>query len=261
MPVDPLGVIDRYYAELNDTERQVADYIRANTVDASRLAIDVIAGVVGVSKSTLVRFAQKIGYTGYAQFKHELANFLLSHQPTADETPSSAAARITNTYIDYLRQMGNSLDDREVNELAALICSADRILIAGYDRGSHGPMQLYKRLMNVGIRSQATNEMYMLHNSFDLYTPDDLIIIFTVADGTKHFTSDIPAIAESGASIACITCAQALPFKRLCSSYITLPRISRDPTVLFLDDQATFYVFIEILIDAVAKRMAAKAEG
>ena len=260
MPTNPLAVIDRYYAELNDTERQVADYVRTNTVDASRWTIDVVAGEIGVSKSNLVRFAQKIGYTGYAQFKHELASFLLSHQSATDELPQSAAARVTNTYIDYLRQMGNGLDDREVDELAALICSSDRILIAGYERGSHGPMQLNKRLMNVGIRSQATSELYMLHNSFDLYTPDDLLIIFSVADGTKQFSNDIPAIAESGIKIACITCTQVLPFKKLCRSYITLPRVSRDPNVMFLDDQATFYVFIEILIDAVAKRMAAVAE-
>lgn len=260
MGANPLGVIDRYYPELNDTEHQIADYIRANAMDTSRYTIDYVAREVGVSKSSLVRFAQKIGYKGYAQLKHELANFLLSHQPDNDSVPINAATRITDTYIEYLRQLGNGLDSKDVEALAELICSSDRILIAGYDRGYHAPLQLYKRLVNVGVRSQATNELVALHNTFDLYTPDDLLIIFTVADGTKHFASEVPVITEQGTKVACITCTQALPFKKDCDSYIALPRISRDPDVMFLDDQAVFYVFIEILIDAIAKHMAAESE-
>lgn len=258
MAVSPLGVIDRYYDDLNDTERLAADFIRANTMDVSRWPIDRIAGDIGVSKSTLVRFAQKIGYSGYAQFKHELASFLLSHQTSESDVPTSAAARITDTYIEYLRAMGNGLDDRDVDELAKLVCDSDRILIAGYDRGYHAPLQLFKRLLNVGIRSHATYDLKSLFSAYDLYTSDDLLIVFTVADGTKHFVNDIPAIAESGIKVACITCTKTLPFKKLCDSYITVPRISRDPNVMFLDDQAMFYVFIEILIDAIAKREATK---
>lgn len=261
MVSNPLGVIDRYYPELNDTDRQVADYIRANAVDASRYSIDATAGEIGVSKSSLVRFAQKIGFSGYAQFKHDLASFLLSHQPADDAPPTSAVARIADTYIDYLRQMESGLKDEDVDALAKFVNSSDRILIAGYDRGYYAPLQLYKRLMNVGIRSQPTNELYALHNSFDLYTPDDLLIVFTVADGTKYFAADIPTIAEQGIKVACVTCTQALPFKRLCDAYIVLPRISRDPDVAFLDDQALFFVFIEILIDAVDKRMASEDEA
>lgn len=258
MGTNPLGVIERFYPELNHTERQIADFICTNPMDTSRFSIDYTAGEVGVSKSSLVRFTQKIGYAGYAQFKHELASFLLSHQTAEDETPTSAAARITDTYIAYLRQMGNGLDDQDINDLAALICRSDRILIAGYDRGYHAPLQLSKRLLNVGIRSQPTNELDALYNSYDLYTPDDLLVVFTVADGTKHFAADVPAISEVGIKVACITCAPALPFKKLCDAYVVLPRVSRDPDVMFLDDQATFFVFIEILIDAIAKRKTTK---
>lgn len=258
MSTNPLGVIDRYYDDLNPTDRQVADYIRENPVDTSRFSIDVVANEVGVSKSTLVRFTQKIGFSGYAQFKHDLANFLLSHQTSEDDQPTSAIARITDTYAEYIRQMGNSLDDKDVDALAKLVCESDRILIAGYDRAYHSAAQLSSRLMNVAVRSQATSDLGMLHNSYDLYTEDDLLVLFTVADGTKRFATHVPAIKESSIKTACVTCSPMLPFKKLCDQYLVLPRISRDPDVMFLDDQAVFFVFIEALVDAIAKRQAAR---
>ena len=59
-------------------------------------------------------------------------------------------------------------------------------------------------------------------------------------------------LAENQCSVFCFTMSQALPFKKKCEKYIVLPRISRDSNISFLDDQAVFMVFIEILMNRIA---------
>ena len=56
----------------------------------------------------------------------------------------------------------------------------------------------------------------------------------------------------SGNRIRGPECLSELPLKNRCEEFVVLPRISRDSYAAFLDDQAIFMVFSEVLIEAIA---------
>ncbi len=55
----------------------------------------------------------------------------------------------------------------------------------------------------------------------------------------------------SGNRIRGPECLSELPLKNRCEEFVVLPRISRDSYAAFLDDQAIFMVFSEVLIEAI----------
>ena len=67
-----LQKIDEKYKKLSKGQKKLADYIRDNYDKAAFLTAAKMGSVVGVSESTVVRFATTLGYTGYPTFQKAL---------------------------------------------------------------------------------------------------------------------------------------------------------------------------------------------
>lgn len=53
------------YSTLNDNEKDMIQYIRNHKADVVDMPINELANVLLSSKSSVLRLAQKLGYTGY----------------------------------------------------------------------------------------------------------------------------------------------------------------------------------------------------
>ena len=80
----------------------------------------------------------------------------------------------------------------------------------------------------------------------------DLVILFTIHDSVRY-DKYVKQCKERGCTVVCVTMTQDLPYRKLCDTYVVLPRISRDSKVSFLDDQPLFMIYIEILLAEIAK--------
>ena len=66
-----MSVLDQLRESLSDfsrNERHVADYILSNPQEMRSLSGEALAAICGVSRSTVLRLCQKLGYQGYAEF-------------------------------------------------------------------------------------------------------------------------------------------------------------------------------------------------
>ena len=117
-------------------------------------------------------------------------------------------------------------------------------------------MQMRQRLAKIGIDAEATADTTLMIDFEDICGPDDCVCVFTIADNGGIYNPIITTISENRCPVFCFTMSQALPFKKKCEQYVVLPRISRDSSISFLDDQAVFMVFIEILMNRIAAVMS-----
>ncbi|MDY5985537.1 MurR/RpiR family transcriptional regulator [Sporofaciens sp. SGI.106] len=67
-----LKKIDERYSKLSKGQKKLADYIREDYDKAAFLTAAKMGEVVGVSESTVVRFATTLGYKGYPEFQKAL---------------------------------------------------------------------------------------------------------------------------------------------------------------------------------------------
>ncbi len=59
--------------KLNDTDDQIVEYIRKNREEIGDISIQAMAKVLYTVPNTIVRFAKKLGYRGFAEMKAALA--------------------------------------------------------------------------------------------------------------------------------------------------------------------------------------------
>lgn len=256
MSINPFDRIQSCYEDMTPTDREIAVYILNSPREAARLSITEVARQTGSSKSALVRFANRIGYSGYAEFKFDLSRFLVSRNASAnaDVETGDAVRNITETYSRYILQIQEACTGQDLSRLASLIIQANRIKIFGYDRTFNSAMQLRQRLAKIGIDAEAVNDIAIMSDLPDILNKKDLVIVFTISNNGAY-NDYVTRFADRNVPVIVLTMTPNLPYQKFTREYIVLPRISRDSNISFLDDQAIYMVFIELLMDAAAAQL------
>jgi DNA-binding MurR/RpiR family transcriptional regulator len=125
---------------LSDGQRRVADYILAHYDQAAFLTAARLGQRVGVSESTVVRFASVLGYRGYPGLQGVLQEMIRSRlAPDGRARPSSGAASadevltaIMQADAENIRLTLRDVDRRAFRTAVALLLGARRILVVGF---------------------------------------------------------------------------------------------------------------------------------
>ena len=136
-------------ARMSPRLRRVGEYVLAHYDRASFLPAAKLGRVIGVSESTVVRFATTLGYSGYAPFQEALQEIVRGQLTTIDrlelagnEDPSkSIAARVMQADMENLRLTWRDFDEAAFRDAVSAIARARRILVVGF-RGA-GSLALF----------------------------------------------------------------------------------------------------------------------
>lgn len=93
-----LNKIDALYTRLSKGHKKIADYIMVNYDKAAFMTAARLGATVGVSESTVVRFAAELGFSGYPALQSDLQELIRS-KLTSVQRMQSASVRIAQDEI------------------------------------------------------------------------------------------------------------------------------------------------------------------
>lgn len=134
-----LKQIDEGYAKFSKGQKKLADYIRQEYDKAAFLTAAKMGEEVGVSESTVVRFATALGYDGYPEFQKalgEVVRMKLNSIQRMEVTygrisQGEILASVLQSDIEKIKQTMETID-RDTFELAVdTILSARKIYVIG----------------------------------------------------------------------------------------------------------------------------------
>ncbi len=136
---DLINRINERYGSLSKGQKVLAAYITDNYDKAVFLTAARLGEVVGVSESTVVRFATHLGYKGYPEFQRALEelvrNKLNSVQRMEDTYGRISQSKILETVLtsdaERIRDTLESIDDHAFDLAVDTILSAKNIYIIG----------------------------------------------------------------------------------------------------------------------------------
>ena len=73
---DLIPYLQKVYTKLSAVDKRLADYFITSSVQVPDKTITELADICGVSEASIIRFAKKMGFSGYYQMKIELAKSL-----------------------------------------------------------------------------------------------------------------------------------------------------------------------------------------
>lgn len=172
--------------KLTKSQRMIADFILKNTVDVAFLTIDQLAGLVGISTSSIMRLTFSLGYSGYAEFQKELQEMLRNRiDPAHGQSALKSAIakedllqRSMETEIYNIKQTAEMVTPEMTKQALDLIGSAERIYCLGA-RGSLSVAQFayYRFNRLLGNCELLVPETGDLIEKMIRFTPNDLVIV------------------------------------------------------------------------------------
>ncbi|MCI8516674.1 MAG: MurR/RpiR family transcriptional regulator [Hungatella sp.] len=257
--MNPLEQLEKEFPNLTKSEQAITRYILDNPMSVIRFPLTQIAEEAKASNTAVIRLCQKLGYQGFSEFKFSLSRAALSdtHENGREKSEGSehSLTAIVSQYVKYLNQMAAEADLDQIRRIAGLICCNSRLAIMGYNRTGFSASQLSYRLSRIGVANHLVTDQVVMMDYMEIFGPGDVCLIFSISI-SKNYKEIVQRLKKNGASVVLFTMNGASPLKKLCDYYVCLPQISYNKKMGFLDDQAIFFVFIEVLISEVAKRLS-----
>ena len=133
------ALINEKMPGLSKGHKLIANYILEQYEKAAFMTAQKLGKTVGVSESTVVRFASELGFEGYPEFQRGLQDFMKSKltavqriEVTSEQLSSGDILRqVLNLDIDKIRRTLEETSKEDFNNAVEKIISADTIYIIG----------------------------------------------------------------------------------------------------------------------------------
>ena len=137
--IDVIGVIDEFYPSMSKGHKAIANYIKEYYDTAVFMTAAKIGEEIGVSESTVVRFASSLGYDGFPDFQSCLASWVKNRmnnvQKIGAKYGNSSQSQIIDSVLKGdLERINDTLTDLDPNAFEAAIdalLQAKKVYITG----------------------------------------------------------------------------------------------------------------------------------
>ena len=245
-----LELIQLNLYQFTKNERILAEYILEDPMRVIQSTAEKVAEDTSTSKAAFIRFCQKLGYNGYSEFRFALSRSMVATVSYSGEDPIQ---QITNAYVSFIQQIPSMISMDQVQTLAKSIVEARRLKFFGINRTALSAHQLRKRLSRIGYDAEVIDDQVVMGDVSEYLGKGDVCIVFSIKAMTHTYGTFIPEMVARNVKVILLTMTPNNKFADIVNQMIVLPFISKSSSKTFYDDQAIFFVFIEILLNEVAR--------
>ena len=131
--------LDEKYPKLSKGQKRLTDYIRKNYDKAAFLTAAKLGEAVGVSESTVVRFASQLGYKGYPEFQKALGELVRTKLNSIQRMEvtygridqSEILATVLHSDIEKIKLTMESMDNHVFDLAVDTILNAKKVYVIG----------------------------------------------------------------------------------------------------------------------------------
>jgi DNA-binding MurR/RpiR family transcriptional regulator len=206
--------ISSQYPALTEAERKVADEVIKDTARVRDLSITSLGQLCGVSQTTVNRFCIALGFDGYVGFKRKLIEDLVagSREPVeihgdVSDTDSDAdlIRKVFNLDAQAIRHTAENVDPAAYRQAVDAIANARVIGIFGVGSSLPVVMDLYYRMLRLGLNCAFSSDSHMQAINAALLTSGDVAVAVSYSGENQDTLDCVDLAADAGATTIGVT--------------------------------------------------------
>lgn len=241
-------------------QKRIGNFIISHYDKAAFMTAAKLGEAVGVSESTVVRFASELGYDGYPELQHALQEMIRNRLTTvqrieiASDRMSNADVftKVLNMDIEKIRRTLEDTSSEEFNKVADTIVNARHIYILGVrssaSLASFLSFYFYKIFDNV--RNVATSSTSEVFEQIMNIGEGDVFIAITFPRYSKRTIKAAKYAHDKGATVIALTDSHSAPI----IEYSDRILLARSDMASFADSLVAPLSLINALIVAIGIR-------
>lgn len=252
-----LSKVDLKNKKLSKSHKKLVAYITENYDKAAFMTASRLGEIVGVSESTVVRFASEMGFKGYPELQKELQQMIKSKLTAVQRMEVSsnligeqdAIKKVLNGDIELIRNTLEQISGDEFNKAVKTINNARKIYILGVRSSASLASFLYFYLNPVFenvvlIDTSSGSEMF--EQMFRI-SEDDVCVAISFPRYSKQIINALRFINDRGSKIIAITDSADSPIAEYADSLL----VAKSDMVSVVDSLVAPLSLINALIVAV----------
>jgi DNA-binding MurR/RpiR family transcriptional regulator len=258
------ALVRERYASLSDAHRRIADHLLSDGRRAALEPIAAVAKTLGMSESTVVRFAQSLGFDGYPELRDRLRERFLVTATSLDRLAAergtargSMLERVLAEDADAILGTIAQIPAATFDAAVAAIAAARRTYVVGY-RGSAG----LALVLGMGLRIFLPETRVISINVGDTaeellsLRPRDVVIVISVLRYSGQTLDILRYARDAKAHTIAITDSPVSPVARLADDVLLV----RPTAPRSMASYAAIASLASALTEAVAARKGASAD-
>ena len=258
-----LHTIESNLSDFSKGQKRIAGYILENYDKAAFMTASKLGKLVGVSESTVVRFATVLGYDGYPNMQRALQEMIRSRLTSTQRIQQAGElldqedvlGAVLNTDIENLREMEAHADRNDFNEVVERIRKARNIYILGVRSSSFvaGYLNFYMHLLFENVTLVQSNAAGEILEQLFRIGPEDVLIAISFPRYSKVTINTVKFARDRGATIIAMTDNDLSPIYQMSEAALLAPC----EMISFVDSMAAPVSVINALLLALANRVGA----
>lgn len=212
--IDLIKLIQSKFHNLSKSQKMIAQFIMGNYDKAAFMTAARLGEKVGVSESTVVRFANVIGFIGYPQLQNQLQEMVKTRLTTVQRIEMSSdysneesiLKNVLNADIENIRSTMDEIDDDVFEIVAKNIIESKSVYIIGL-RSSTTLSEFLGFYLNL-IRDKVYVVTYTIGDIFEQLfrlDKDDLVIGIGFPRYSSRTVNAMEYSKSKGAKVVAIT--------------------------------------------------------
>ena len=236
---DLMSKIQNNLSTFSKGQRLIAKYIIEHYDKAAFLTASKLGATVGVSESTVVRFATELGYGGYPQLQKALQEMIRNKltavqrmEVTSDRMGDQDILRsVLSSDIDKIRMTLDEIDRSSFEAAVEAILHAQNIYILGVRSSASlsGFLGFYFNLMFDNVKLIHTNSVSEIFEQILRVGDGDVVLGVSFPRYSKRTLKALEYSKKSGATVIALTDSRLSPLSQ-----------TADYTLLAKSDMASF---------------------
>ena len=233
MKEDILSILEEKGPSFSKGQRRIAGYITEAYDKAAFMTASRLGKTVGVSESTVVRFAVELGFDGYPEMQKSMQEMVMNRL-TSVQRIEVANDRIGNQDVltkviqadaDKLRQTAETISREHFRQAVNAIQSARRIYVLGVR--SAAPLAnfagYYLNYMFEDVRIITVSGAGEMFESLVNVTPEDVVLAFSFPRYSSATLNSVQYCRGLGATVIGITNSNVSPLAQN-SDYVLIAK-------------------------------------
>lgn len=260
MTKDVLHTIQASTPDLSKGQKRIAAYILSDYDKAAFMTASKLGKLVGVSESTVVRFASQLGYDGYPAMQRALQEIVRSKLTSIQRIQASndtlfsadVVASVLHRDMDTIRQAIEGIDRSAFETVVDKLMSARHIYILGVRSSSFlaGYLHFYLHLIFENVTLVTTNSAGDILESILRIGPGDVLVGISFPRYSQSTVKGVRYAHDRGADVVSITDSELSPLYPLSSVAL----MARSDMISFVDSLVAPFSLLNALIVAAGHR-------
>ncbi len=241
-------------------QRLIASYVLSNYDKAAYMTASKLGAVVGVSESTVVRFANELSYEGYPEFQHALQeiirNRLTSFQRIEVTNSLIGDGNVLDTVLlsdaEKIRRTMEEIDHASFEAAVDKIVNARSIYIIGVRSSSSlaGFLNHSFRMIFDNVRFVQTTSGSEMFEQIMQIGKDDTMIAISFPRYSTRIINAVEYARSQGADVVALTDSPQSPIAAFADQLL----IAQSDMASFVDSLVAPLSIINAMIVAVARK-------